>query len=123
MPSGEAGRRRSLGIDPASGKYRPGEEQAALLLERTTGPLLRDPSGQADWLDAAGRSYDAVGPVPPGKFVLRSVTRQIDKHLLKQGLDRVVVDLSARAASERNSVLAFISRLSSAEQTRMIVQP
>lgn len=119
----EVSRRRSLGIDPASGHYRPAEERAALCLERRAGPLMRDPSGTCDWLDAAGRGYDAVGPVPAGRFALGAFTRQIERHLLKQGLDRVVVDVSELSTAERGAVLSHISGLSPAARARIIVQP
>jgi hypothetical protein len=118
----EASRRRSLGTDPASGRYRPGEEAAAVRLEQKAGPLRRDPSGTGDWLDKGGRSYDAVGPVPAGRFDLGQFNRQIDRHLLKQGLDFVVVDLSDLSSTDRASVLSHISGLAPAQQARIIVQ-
>lgn len=118
----ELGRRKSLGVDPASGRYRLAEEQAALRLEQQTGRrLIRDPSGTGDWLDAAGHSYDAVGPVPAGRFDAASFTRQIDKHLLKQGLDNVVVDTTGLAQAERAAVMSHISNLTLAQQARIIV--
>jgi hypothetical protein len=119
----EIARRRALGADPASGLHRPAEERAALILERRAGLLTRDPSGAADWLDAAGRSYDAVGPVPAGRFDLGAFTRQIDQHLRKQGLDRVVVDITGLSATDRGSVLSHISRLPAPERARIIIQP
>lgn len=120
----EVARRRSLGVDPASGRYRLAEEQAALRLEQQTGrQMRRDPSGTGDWLDAAGRTYDAVGPVPVGRFNLGSFTRQIDKHLLKQGLDHVVVDVAGLSATERAAVMSHIGNLTPAQQARIIVQP
>jgi RHS repeat-associated protein len=120
----EVARRRSLGTDPASGLYRGAEEEAALRLEQQLArQLRRDPSGAADWVDAAGRTYDAVGPVPVGKFDLTAFTRQIDRHLLKQGLDRVVVDVSGLRAGERAAVVTHIQGLTPAQQARIIVQP
>jgi RHS repeat-associated protein len=120
----EIARRRSLGVDPASGRYRLAEEEAALRLEQQTGrQLRRDPSGTGDWLDAAGRSYDAVGPVPAGRFDLGSFTSQIDRHLLKQGLDHVVVDLTGLSPAEAASVSSHIGNLTPAQQALIIVQP
>jgi hypothetical protein len=90
---GEIARRRALGTDPKSGQYRAAEAEAALRLEQLQGKqLYRDRSGTGDWQDGAGQTYDAVGPVPTGKFELGSFTNQIRKHLLKQGLDHVVVE-------------------------------
>jgi len=63
-PRDEETRRRQLGVDPATQRYRPLEEGAALRLEHRVGPLRRDPTGTCDWIDGQGRTYDAVGPVP-----------------------------------------------------------
>jgi hypothetical protein len=123
IPPEELARRRALGQDPASGRFRPAEEEAALRREERAGPLERDPSGTGDWVDASGRTYDAVGPVPPGRLNLQSFIRQIDRHLLKQGLDYVVLDLTNFSAADRAAVLSHIRGLSPAEQARIIVQP
>ena len=59
-------------------------------LQQRVGRLQRDPSGDGDWIDQAGRVYDAVGPVPDAKFFdAASFDAQIDKHLLKQGVDEI----------------------------------
>ncbi|ETX05527.1 hypothetical protein [Candidatus Entotheonella palauensis] len=117
-----ASRRRQLGIDPASGRYRSLEEQAALRLEPRVGPLQRDPTGTSDWIDAQGVTYDAVGPVPAGRLNVRAFSRQIDRHLLKQGLDKVVIDLTDFNASERRAVFAHLRTLGAAERARIILQ-
>jgi hypothetical protein len=67
-PRDEETRRRQLGVDPATQRYRPLEEGAALRLEHRVGPLRRDPTGTCDWIDGQGRTYDAVGPVPAGRL-------------------------------------------------------
>src|SRR5262245_25925882 len=103
-PLDDATRRRQLGVDPATQCYRPLEERAALRLEQRVGPLQRDPTGRSDWLDARGMTYDAVGPVPPGRLAMRAFLRQIDKHLLKQGLDKVVIDLTGFSSAERRTL-------------------
>ncbi len=90
-PCDEETRRRQLGVDPATQRYRPLEERAALQLEHRVGPLRRDPTGTCDWLDGQGRTYDAVGPVPAGRLNVPAFLRQITRHLLKQGLDTVVI--------------------------------
>jgi hypothetical protein len=68
----DATRRRQLGFDPATQRYRPLEERAALRLEQRVGPLQRDTTGMSDWIDAQGMTYDAVGPVPAGRLNLRA---------------------------------------------------
>ena len=55
-----AARRRQLGRDPASDRYRPLEEQAAFRLEQRVGPLQRDPTGTSDWVDAQGVTLSLI---------------------------------------------------------------
>lgn len=117
-----ADRRRQLGVDPASGRHRVLEEQAALRLEQRVGPLQRDPTGTSDWIDTQGVTYDAVGPVPVGRLDVRAFLRQIDRHLLKQGLDKVVIDLTDFNASERRAVFMHLRVLGAAERARIILQ-
>ncbi|ETW97908.1 MAG: hypothetical protein ETSY1_20900 [Candidatus Entotheonella factor] len=118
----DAMRRRLLGVDPASQRYRPLEEQAALRLEQRVGPLQREPTGSSDWVDGQGVTYDAVGPVPAGRLNIRAFLRQIDRHLLKQGLDKIVIDLTDFTMAERRTVFMHLKRLDQAERARMIRQ-
>lgn len=118
----EATRRRQLGIDPATRRYRPLEEHAALRLEQRVGLLRRDPTGTSDWIDAQGVTYDAVGPVPVGRLDVQAFLRQIDKHLQKRGLDKVVIDLTGFTAVERHAVFTHLRRLRPDERTRLILQ-
>jgi hypothetical protein len=121
-PSDEATRRRQLGVDPATQRYRRLEEQAALRLEQRVGPLRRDPTGTSDWIDAQGTTYDAVGPVPAGRLNVQAFLRQIDKHLRKRGLDKVVIDLTGFTAAERRAVFTHLRRLHPAERARLMLQ-
>jgi len=121
-PRDEETRRRQLGVDPATQRYRPLEAQAALRLEQRVGPLRRDPTGTSDWIDAQGVTYDAVGPVPAGRLNVQAFLRQIDRHLLKQGLDKVVIDLTDVPAAERRAVFAHLRRLRSVERVRLMLQ-
>src|SRR5271157_6072224 len=82
---------QELGTDPATGKFRPAEAEAGARLIQRVGPLKRDPTGDADWVDADGKSYDAVGPVPKDHFNADSFCDSINSHMLKQDLDKVVV--------------------------------
>jgi len=121
-PIDDVTRRRQLGIDPATQRYRPLEEQTALRLEQRVGPLQRDPTGMDDWIDAQGVTYDAVGPVPAGRLNIRAFLRQIDKHLLKQGLDKVVIDLTGFPAAERRAVFTHLRRLRPTDRARIMLQ-
>jgi hypothetical protein len=121
-PSDEATRRRQLGLDPATQRYRPLEERAALRLEQRVGPLRRDPTGTSDWIDGQGVTYDAVGPVPAGWLNVQAFVRQIDKHLLKRGLAKVVIDLTGFTAVERRAVFTHLRRLRPAERARIMLQ-
>ena len=121
-PGDEATRRRQPGVDPATQRYRPLEERAALLLEQRVGPLRRDSTGTCDWIDGQGITYDAVGPVPAGRLNVQAFLRQITKHLLKQGLDKVVIDLTDFTAGERRTVFTHLRRLRLAEHARIMLQ-
>lgn len=121
-PHDETTRRQELGVDPATQRYRPLEVQAALRLERRVGPLRRDPTGASDWLDAQGSTYDAVGPVPVGRLYLPAFLRQITRHLRKQGLDVVVIDLTDFTAAERRAVFTHLRHLGPMERARLILQ-
>ena len=121
-PMDEATRRRQLGVDPATQRYRPLEEHAARRLEQRVGPLRRDPTGTSDWIDAQGMTYDAVGPVPAGRLNVQAFLQQIDKHLLKQGLDKVVIDLTGFPAAERRAVFTHLRRLRPTDRARIMLQ-
>jgi hypothetical protein len=121
-PSDEATRRRQLGVDPATQRYRPLEERAALRLEQRVGPLRRALTGTSDWIDAQEMTYDAVEPVLAGRLNVQAFLRQIDKHLLKRGLDKVVIDLTDFTAAERHAVFTHLRRLRRAERARLMLQ-
>jgi hypothetical protein len=121
-PCDEETRRRQLGVDPATQRYRPLEERAALQLEHRVGHLRRDPTGTCDWLDGQGRTYDAVGPVPAGRLNVPAFLRQITRHLLKQGLDTVVIDLTGFTAAERRAVFTHLRGLRPTERARILLQ-
>lgn len=121
----EQTRRRELGTDPVKGRLSPEEEIAAIELEKRTGPLRRDPSGDADWIDQNGHSYDAVGPVPstmpPGKFALSSFLDQIVRHARKA--DFAVVDVRNLSEADRDAVAAFVDAMDERLRGKVIIQP
>lgn len=113
---------RELGTDLDSGQFRPSEAEAAKRLEKTVGPLKRDPSKTGDWVDQNGKTYDAVGPAPSEHFDPESFNGQIDRHLRKQGLDVVVVDVEGLSPEQEGQVRKHVGDLPLSEQGRVIVQ-
>jgi hypothetical protein len=119
----EIERRRALGTDPLSGRYRSGEEEAAIRLETRVGILTRDPTGVGDWIDAHGRACDAVGPVPMAHFNEQAFVRQIDRHLLKHGVDFVVVDVTGLLDTQARAAMDHVAGLPDQQRQRIILQP
>jgi len=115
-------RERTLGTDPKNRQFRQAEADAARRLEEGVGPLKRDPTGAGDWIDEAGRVYDAVGPIPDAYFDLQQVARSIRGHLLKHGVDTIVVDVTGLTASKAARIRSFISGLDAGSRSRIIVQ-
>ncbi|MFF5180655.1 WXG100 family type VII secretion target [Micromonospora sp. NPDC000316] len=106
----EEQRVRELGMDPATGRFRPGEAETAVRLEQKLGvQLSRAPAdSSADWVDSAGRTYDAVGNFP-GQFFDRQwpqLQYQIERHLDKA--DLVPVDVSRFSAEQVARIEQFI---------------
>lgn len=120
-------RKRYLGLDPArgAGKSPPpkqafnlSEAEIATRLEKDVGPLERYPHTQGpDWIDARGRTYDALGPVPSQHFDGESFNKQISKHLTKS--DEVVVNLQGLSKDQSDAVRTYVRSLSSDEQARI----
>jgi hypothetical protein len=82
--------KRELGLDEAiGGQFRRTEANLSSDIEAAIGDRLsragRNDVG--DWFDSPGRTYDAVGPVPPSRFDPSSFTASIRQHINKQGLD------------------------------------
>jgi hypothetical protein len=118
----EEERIRRLGTDPVSKRYRQAEADAAQRLEKKVGTLERDPDGAGDWIDKNGTTYDAVGPVPSQYFDERSFNHQVDRHLLKQGVDVTVVDTTGLNPSQKAAVLQHLDTLSPDQRARVILQ-
>lgn len=110
-PKTEELRVHDLGMDPATGKFRPGEAETALRIERERGvTLTRAPAGsRADWVDETGRSYDAVGNFPLQFFDQQwpQFSYQIERHLEKA--DFVPVDVSRFTPAQIARVETFIT--------------
>ena len=110
-PEIEERRVHDLGMDPATGKFRPTEAETAMRIERERGvTLTRAPDGSsADWVDGAGRSYDAVGNFPPQFFDQQwaQFSYQIERHLTKA--DFVPVDVARFTPEQVARVAGFIA--------------
>ncbi|MCG5470445.1 WXG100 family type VII secretion target [Micromonospora sp. LAH09] len=91
----EQQRVHDLGMDPATGRFRPGEAETAVSLEQELGVRLQRAAADssADWVDEAGRTYDAVGNFPARFFDRQwpQLQYQIERHLDKA--DLVPVDV------------------------------
>lgn len=109
------------------GSFRQHEAELASRLERVVGRLERfnprtHPTNKyGDWIDSKGLSYDGVGPVNANYFNLQSFTNQINRHLLKQGVDYTVVDLTGLNATQSGQVQTFINSLSQAQRAQIII--
>jgi hypothetical protein len=110
---GPADRERiwALGLDAATGRFRPNEAETAVLIETALGVrLVRAPKwSRADWFDEHGVSYDAVGPFAAGRFEQqwRRFSEQILLHLRKA--DLVPVDVSLFTRAQTRTVESFIA--------------
>jgi hypothetical protein len=110
-PELEAARVHALGMDTATGKFRPGEAETAVRIEDERGVTLKRAShgSSADWVDDAGRSYDAVGNFPPQYFDQQwpQFQFQIERHLDKA--DLVPVDVSKFTPDQVARIEQFIA--------------
>jgi hypothetical protein len=101
----------ALGLDSATGRFRPNEAETAVLIERALGVrLTRAPKwSRADWFDQHGVSYDAVGPFAAGRFdqQWRRFSEQILLHLRKAEI--VPVDVSLFTPPQVHTVELFIA--------------
>ncbi|MEU9510203.1 WXG100 family type VII secretion target [Micromonospora sp. NPDC048170] len=104
-------RLRELGMDPATGRFRPGEAATAVRLEQELGVrLTRAPANSsADWVDDAGRTYDAVGNFSNQFFDRQwpQLQYQIERHLDKA--DLVPVDVSQFTVEQVARIEQFIA--------------
>ncbi|MDG4757444.1 hypothetical protein [Micromonospora sp. WMMD710] len=110
-PRTEQQRIHDLGMDPATGTFRPGEAETAVRLEQELGvTLTRAPvESSADWVDEAERTYDAVGNFPAQFFDRQwpQLQYQIVRHLDKA--DLVPVDVSKFTSEQVARLEQFIT--------------
>lgn len=106
----EEARVRELGMDPATGRFRPGEAETAVRIENELGVRLRraPTDSSADWVDESGRTYDAVGNFPAQFFDRQwpQLQYQIERHLDKA--DLVPVDVSPFSPGQVARIEQFI---------------
>lgn len=107
----EEERVHALGMDTATGRFRPNEAETAVRIETALGVrLTRAPRwSRADWFDQTGTSYDAVGPFAAGRFEQqwRRFSEQILLHLHKAEL--VPVDVSLFTPAQVETIEQFIA--------------
>jgi hypothetical protein len=103
----------ALGMDTATGRFRPNEAETAVRIETALGVRLRRAPrwSRADWFDETGTSYDAVGPFAAGRFdqQWRRFSEQILLHLHKAEL--VPVDVSLFTPRQIEMIELFIDTL------------
>jgi hypothetical protein len=105
----------SLGADPArGGTFVVSEAETGLRIEHELGVnLSRADSGQPyDWVDASGRTYDAVGNFPSKYFDAQwsNLQDQIIRHAQVKA-EIVPVDVSKFTAAQQLSVKEFVHSL------------
>lgn len=104
---------RALGMDPATGGFRGAESETGLRIEQELGvDLSRAGQGDAhDWVDAGGRTYDAVGNFPSKFFDSQwpNLQARIVDHLEKAEI--VPVDVSQFTTAQREVVREFVQGL------------
>ncbi|MEU7923832.1 WXG100 family type VII secretion target [Micromonospora sp. NPDC049107] len=107
----EQQRIHDLGMDPATGRFRPGEAETAVRLEQEMCVILHraSPASSADWVDESGRTYDAVGNFPAQFFDRQwpQLQYQIERHLDKA--DLVPVDVSQFIPEQVARIEQFIA--------------
>jgi uncharacterized protein YukE len=110
-PKAEEARVRALGMDPAVGRFRSNEAETAVRVERELDVVLtRAPKeSRADWIDEAGRSYDAVGPFEPEFFDREWVRFSARMELHLEKADLVPVDVSKFTPQQIARIEQFIA--------------
>jgi hypothetical protein len=105
-------RRRTLGLDQATGTFRRAEMETALRIEAERAVVLSRSTGTSeDWFDQYRRSYDAVGNFPAQFFDAQwpTLQNQIVTHLAKARF--VPVDVSQFSPAQVATVKSFIEPL------------
>jgi hypothetical protein len=104
---------RSLGEDPSQGgAFRQGEYDTAVRVQNETGvQLTRSADEAVDWVDSAGKTYDAVGNFPSRFFDQQwpNLQTKILEHMAKA--DYVPVDVAQFTPEQVQLVKTFIERL------------
>jgi hypothetical protein len=109
-PKLEEERIRQLGMDPANGKFRPGEAETAQRVEKELGiELTRSSDPKVDWIDpSTGKTYDAVGNFDSKHFDRQwpNLQTKIMDHLEKA--DMVPIDVSRFTPDQIAKIAQFI---------------
>lgn len=118
----EAERLRQLGEDPATKGFRQQETETASRIEREKGVRLersRDPA--VDWVDADGKTWDAVGPFESQYFDEQwpNLQTRILDHLAKA--DYVPIDVTRFTPEQVEVVRRFIQTLGPESSPRVFL--
>lgn len=101
-----------LGMDPATGEFRPSEYETAARIQRERGVVLRRSANPGvDWVDESGNTYDAVGNFSSDYFDRQwaNLQTRILDHMSKA--DFVPVDVSRFTDAQIAQVREFIESL------------
>jgi hypothetical protein len=125
----ELQRAPALAYDPAKGKTSPGsvEEAAVGLAAERAGivvpPLMRDPSGAAEFIDGAGTCWDVKSPLSPGpearwKFDALHQLKKVQFEL--NNGSNVLLNLSRCTPEDAEQVVALLDlHLDAAQRARV----
>lgn len=113
--------RRELGTDPKTGKFSEAEADNGERLEQQLGKTLsRSDHPGADFVDAEGNTYDAMGPVDPKYFNEQQFNDSLGRHLLKSN-DTTSVDLTGLNPAQQASVDNYLNGLSAGQRGKVII--
>jgi hypothetical protein len=103
------------------GKLNLSEAQTGMRLQKSLGVELKRSSAGADYVDTKGRVYDAMGNFQERFFNHTSFENSLKDHYLKQGVDKVVVDVTGWSPSGIAKVESMIARQAPANQSRTLL--
>lgn len=102
-------------------KLRPAEVETGKRLSRKLGvPLAESPHDGADFIDPAGKTYEAMGVPDAAKYwPQKKFLESIDKHFLKS-VDYVVIDLTGFSEEQISIVKQYLSKLPPEQVAKLI---
>lgn len=110
-----------LSRDPDKGGLNPSEAETGIRLQKVIGSSLRRSGPGADYIDSSGTVYDAMGNFPESFLNEKSFEGSLMHHYTKQGVDKIVVDVTGWSQRATSQVEAMIARQTSANQARTML--